>query len=172
MRLSRLHQEVNASRRKVTDAVNVLEQSGAVRSTRTGLRARDLPLEEVTSRAAEVTQAHRRTEQSRLAMMRSYAEQTGCRRQFLLGYFGEVLPRACGNCDNCIEHPERTADRALAAAEAPYPVSSQVQHATWGPGVVMSVEADRLTILFEWEGYRTLDLETVQEGDLLNPAAG
>jgi ATP-dependent DNA helicase RecQ len=34
-------------------------------------------------------------------MMRAYAETDGCRRQFLLGYFGEEMPEPCGNCDGC-----------------------------------------------------------------------
>lgn len=36
-----------------------------------------------------------------------------------------------------------------------------------GPGVVMSVEDDRLTVLFEDAGYRTLSVEAVEDNDLL-----
>ena len=39
-------------------------------------------------------------ERSRLDMMRRYAEHTGCRRSFLLSYFGQDYPGPCGNCDN------------------------------------------------------------------------
>jgi ATP-dependent DNA helicase RecQ len=35
-------------------------------------------------RRAEVAESHRKVEQSRIEMMRAYAETTGCRRQFLL----------------------------------------------------------------------------------------
>ncbi|MFP5312922.1 MAG: RecQ family zinc-binding domain-containing protein, partial [Actinomycetes bacterium] len=49
-------------------------------------------------------------------MMRAYAETDGCRRQFLLGYFGEHLPEPCGNCDGC-----------AAAAAAPAPVDAAGQ---------------------------------------------
>ena len=42
-------------------------------------------------------------ERSRIEMMRGYAETAGCRRQFLLGYFGEDLPEPCGNCDTCAD---------------------------------------------------------------------
>ncbi len=51
--------------------------------------------------AAEVAEGHRKVEQSRVEMMRGYAETTGCRRQFLLAYFGETLDEPCGNCDTC-----------------------------------------------------------------------
>ena len=37
--------------------------------------------------------------------LRAYAEADGCRRQFLLGYFGE-MSTACGNCDNCLSPPQ------------------------------------------------------------------
>jgi ATP-dependent DNA helicase RecQ len=33
-------------------------------------------------------------------------EQTQCRRQTLLNYFGESLDEPCGHCDNCIEPPQ------------------------------------------------------------------
>ena len=35
-------------------------------------------------------------------MVRGYAEHTGCRRQYILSYFGEDLPEPCGYCDNSI----------------------------------------------------------------------
>jgi ATP-dependent DNA helicase RecQ len=35
-----------------------------------------------------------------------FCEQTGCRRQTLLGYFDEALAEPCGNCDNCIDPPQ------------------------------------------------------------------
>ena len=34
-----------------------------------------------------------------------YAEVAGCRRVFLLGYFGETFAGKCGNCDNCLTPP-------------------------------------------------------------------
>ena len=40
--------------------------------------------------AIEHAEARRRLERSRLEMMRGYAETTGCRRQFVLAYFGEL----------------------------------------------------------------------------------
>ncbi len=30
-----------------------------------------------------------------------YAQTTGCRRKFILGYFGQGAGEKCGNCDNC-----------------------------------------------------------------------
>ncbi len=39
-------------------------------------------------------------------MMRRYAEHDGCRRSFLLSYFGQDYPGPCGNCDNDLAHAE------------------------------------------------------------------
>lgn len=39
-----------------------------------------------------------------------------------------------------------------------------------GAGIVMSTESDRLTVLFDQEGYRTLSLKAVRDGELLTPA--
>jgi len=36
------------------------------------------------------------------------------------------------------------------------PINSGVQHRQWGHGIVMSIEQDRLTVLFDQVGYKTL----------------
>ncbi len=48
-----------------------------------------------------------RIELQKLNSMVGYAEALTCRRQVLLGYFGERLPEPCGNCDLCTHPPER-----------------------------------------------------------------
>ena len=117
------------------------------------------------ARAHEEREARARIQQSRVEMMRAYAEARGCRRQVLLGYFGEPLDEPCGNCDRCAAGP----DEAFAAG-APFAVHSMVSHATWGPGQVMGYEGDTVTVFFEREGYKTLALELVEAGGLLTPA--
>ena len=103
-------------------------------------------------------------------MMRGYAETTDCRRQFLLGYFGEQLDEPCGNCDTC--SAGTAPDRARRKADpAPFPPETPVEHAEWGPGVVMRVEDDRLVVLFEEVGYKTLAIAAVTENDLLRARA-
>ena len=119
---------------------------------------------EAAAAARELAEHHERVDQSRVEMMRGYAETTECRRQFLLGYFGEQLEQPCGNCDNCAaglsqEQPD--------GDETPFPAQTPVQHAEWGPGVVMRVEDDRLVVLFEEVGYKTLALAAVVDNDLL-----
>ncbi|WP_281648440.1 DNA helicase RecQ [Parendozoicomonas sp. Alg238-R29] len=42
-------------------------------------------------------------ERQRLTAMLGFCEMSGCRRQALLGYFGEQREDKCGNCDLCVE---------------------------------------------------------------------
>ncbi|HSC21121.1 MAG TPA: RecQ family ATP-dependent DNA helicase, partial [Solirubrobacterales bacterium] len=104
-------------------------------------------------------------ERSRLEMMRSYAEHDGCRRDFVLSYFGEEHEPPCSNCDNCdagLVEPEADADRL-------FEIGSPVTHSEWGPGEVQRYDDNRVVVLFESVGYRTLDLELVEEKGLLGP---
>lgn len=48
----------------------------------------------------------KRIELQKLNAMVSFAEATTCRRRALLGYFGEPLADACGNCDICLDPPQ------------------------------------------------------------------
>jgi ATP-dependent DNA helicase RecQ len=169
IRLTALRRDCDASARKVTDAVNVLEQAGALTSSRRGLRGAGVPVPEAVARALQVADAHRRMERSRVEMMRGYAETNRCRRQFLLGYFGEQLHKPCGNCDNCAHGDRVRADDT--AADAPFPVNAAVRHRRWGRGTVMDVEPDRLTVLFDEEGYRTLSARAARDGKLTSSDA-
>ena len=48
-----------------------------------------------------------RIEIHKLNAMVSYAEPLTCRRRALLGYFGETMTNDCGNCDMCLNPPDR-----------------------------------------------------------------
>lgn len=48
-----------------------------------------------------------RIEIHKLNAMVAFAESGTCRRRALLGYFGEILAEDCGNCDICLNPPER-----------------------------------------------------------------
>ncbi|MEX2291382.1 MAG: ATP-dependent DNA helicase RecQ [Mycobacteriales bacterium] len=155
---------------RLAGLVNLLEQTGALQVQADGTIASvedAQPPLEAAEAAVTVADTHRKVEQSRVEMMRAYAETTGCRRQFLLAYFGETLERPCGNCDSCLAG---TAADQADAASSPYPLQSKVSHAAWGEGVVMRYEGDRIVVLFDDVGYRTLSLEAVAARGLL--AAG
>ncbi len=69
----------------------------------------------------EASDERKRLERNKLDALLGYCESTGCRRQALLGWFGEDYAGAhgggCGNCDNCLEPPE-TWDGTEAARKA------------------------------------------------------
>jgi ATP-dependent DNA helicase RecQ len=166
VRPSDLAREVELSGSQRTRAVNLLEQAGAVTTTEDGrLEYLDEQLqpEQAVEEAVEVAQTHQQLIQSRIEMMRGYAETSGCRRQFLLGYFGEQLPEPCGNCDTC----EAGTAQAKHAEDSAFPINSGVQHRQWGHGIVMSIQQDRLTVLFDQVGYKTLARSAIEKKDLL-----
>ncbi|WP_192258168.1 DNA helicase RecQ [Mesorhizobium silamurunense] len=65
---------------------------------------------------------HKRRSHGRLDTLIGYCETAQCRRQVLLGYFGEEA-QPCGNCDNCLNQ----APRADGSAEARIILSAVAQ---------------------------------------------
>lgn len=51
---------------------------------------------------SDAGQDRKRLEVRKLDAMLGYCELATCRRQTLLGYFGEAGAEPCGNCDNCV----------------------------------------------------------------------
>ena len=66
---------------------------------------------------SESADERKRVERQKLEALLAYAEATGCRRQRLLGAFGETYPEPCGHCDNCLE-PPKTWDATVPAQKA------------------------------------------------------
>jgi ATP-dependent DNA helicase RecQ len=169
IRTGELRSRLELSPTRRTRALNLLEKAGAVRTAGPGRFAYvdpGLTPRAAATRAAELAEAHQRLISSQLEMLRGYAETTGCRRQNLLGYFGEQADAECGNCDSCDSNPMAVSPPPAPGAPA-FPLNSRVRHPEWGPGVVMSTEQDRLTVLFERFGYKTLSHELVRDNDLL-----
>jgi ATP-dependent DNA helicase RecQ len=111
--------------------------------------------------SADETAREHEVEASRLEMMRRYAEHTGCRRSFLLTYFGQDYEGPCGACDN---------DRQGAATvrgDEPFPVGARVASEAWGEGTIQRYDEDQVTVLFDDHGYRDLVLSIVLEKQLL-----
>ncbi|KPX19882.1 ATP-dependent DNA helicase RecQ [Pseudomonas amygdali pv. dendropanacis] len=52
---------------------------------------------------SEGDERHKRLEQHKLDAMLALCEETRCRRQTLLAYFDEDMPKPCGHCDNCVD---------------------------------------------------------------------
>ncbi|HWR93478.1 MAG TPA: RQC domain-containing protein, partial [Desulfobacterales bacterium] len=66
---------------------------------------------------SEGDEAIKRLRGRKLEALLGYCETVACRREILLGYFGESYPAPCGNCDNCLQ-PAGTWDGTVAAQKA------------------------------------------------------
>ncbi len=166
LRAKELASSLDISPRTATALLNQLAEGGAIGLTRRGAAARaKLTSAEAADAAEEASERRERIEESRVELMRRYAETRDCRRRLLLGYFGEDLPQPCGRCDRCRAGatPEETPDESL----VPYPTGAAVEHVEWGRGSVVDVESDRVTVFFEDRGYKVLALQAVEENELL-----
>ncbi|MCA1993205.1 MAG: ATP-dependent DNA helicase [Coleofasciculus sp. S288] len=166
-----LREQTGLSQSKVATALNRLEAVGAVEMLPTGEVVASEQAPEVSEAAQEAVHAQERYQQyvrSRLEMMRGYAEVRDCRRKYLLNYFGENLDEPCGFCDNCMAGVVVEDDDA----DKPFPLNSRVVHQSWGEGLVMRYEHDKMVILFDKVGYKTVDVEFVRLRGLLKQAKG
>jgi ATP-dependent DNA helicase RecQ len=164
-----LQEETDLSQTKLTTAVSRLEEAGAVEVLPTGEVATAGDGEstgDAVRAAAEAEEKRRVFDRSRVDMMRSYAETDGCRRAFILSYFGEPFAPPCGNCDNCL------AGRGAsdAPADVPFEIGARVTHGQWGGGVVQRYDDEAVVVLFDEVGYKTLALAVLRERPLLTPA--
>ncbi|MEV5694059.1 RecQ family ATP-dependent DNA helicase [Micromonospora globbae] len=152
--------------RKLGQYLSLLEQVGAAEPRSKGRvgspRYAPTPVDAAAAALAEAERQQTVT-RSRTDMMRAFAETTGCRGQALLAYFGEQMTAVCGHCDNCHAGTSTPDDGAI----GPFPVHSQVRHPEWGPGLVLSYDEDRMTVLFDEVGYKTLSVRVVSEQELL-----
>ncbi len=157
---------------RLTSAVSRLEEAGALEVLPGGdvVASGDVHPVDAAEEAARNEEARTKIEQSRVEMIRSYAESRSCRREYLLNYFGEQIGGTCGNCDNCERRGadgERTAEDELAV---PFAADQRVVHKAWGPGLLVRADGDTITVLFDDVGYKTLSLRLLLEQDLLDAA--
>lgn len=151
-----LLEQVDVSQPKLKAALNRLEEVGVVETLPTGevaIAESEMAPDEAAAAVVEIQQQRRQWEKSRLEMMRGYAEVKDCRRKFLLNYFGEAFDAPCDCCDNCkagISVDDEHGDHH------PYPINARVMHKSWGEGVVMRHEGDKVVVLFDKVGYKTL----------------
>jgi ATP-dependent DNA helicase RecQ len=120
-------------------------------------------IDDAAEAAASAQHSRKEYERTRVEMMRGYAETSGCRREYVLSYFGEAFEPPCGNCDNC--------DAGNVSGDAgahPFAVGSRVRHHELGDGAVQRYDGDTVVVLFDEHGYRTLSVDLVVERGLLS----
>ena len=98
-------------------------------------------------------------------MMRGYAELRDCRREFLL----DVLRRAVRRRPAATATTARPGWSTDGRGERAVPGRRARRHADWGEGVVQRYERDTMIVLFDEAGYKTLAVELVERGRLLEP---
>jgi len=161
------------SESRLTSAVTRLEEAGALDVLPGGevQAAGGVHPVDAAEAAARQEESRSRIEQSRVEMIRSYAETRSCRREYLLNYFGEQLGGACGNCDNCRLNvgTDGDADADLDVI-VPFAPDQRVIHRAWGEGLLVRANGDAITVLFDDVGYKTMSLRLVVERDLLRAA--
>ena len=152
----------------------------------------DAPVPTEAARLAlDEVERHQTVQRTRIDMMRSFAESRTCRGQTLLTYFGDHVTGPCGHCDNCVAPPQLVPMKKKAVrqpsipvqkivptksfehahtsveGETPYPLHATVRHRSWGTGTVLGYEADKMTVLFNSVGYKTLSVASIRRGRLL-----
>ncbi|MBV9710226.1 MAG: RecQ family zinc-binding domain-containing protein, partial [Ktedonobacteraceae bacterium] len=171
MVLHELQERTGLSQSKLTETLNRLEEIGFTDTIPTGEvvlnKEQAFDLETVAQEVIEAHNSRREFDRSRIEMMRGYAEVGDCRREYLLNYFGEEIDDPCGFCDNC--------DAGITVEEEeenmPFPINSRVVHTSWGEGLVLRYEGDKMVVLFDDVGYKTLAVELVTERGLLVAAS-
>ena len=157
--------DVRAARRTTAALVRLVDVGAAAWEADGGVRwTGAVSVAAAVSASDAETKREDEIERSRLAMMRRYAEHTGCRRSFLLSYFGQSYRGPCGNCDN-----DRSGSTQTPSLE-PFAVGERVMSERWGEGTVQRYDGDQLTVLFDDHGYRDLLVPLVVERRLLRPA--
>jgi ATP-dependent DNA helicase RecQ len=165
-----LRDELGMQRSRIATALHRLGDAGLVDVADDGMVAPHpgADLEEGLRHAAALEEDREAFERSRVEMVRGYAEHDGCRRAFLLGYFGEAYAPPCGTCDYCEAHPDGPERHAGApGADAPFWVGEHVDHPEFGSGTVQRVDDGIITVVFDRVGYKTLSTEIVTRRHLL-----
>ena len=136
------------------DAIEI-RASGEVIADRLGADSVEQALQEQVRRRA--------FEDSRVAMISRYGElPSGCRRDFILSYFGERLDPPCDACDLCEDGHSDTSRR-----DTPFAVGTPVIHRSWGRGIVQRYGPREVSVLFDDIGYKALALDVINERDVL-----
>ncbi len=173
MRATALAEAADLSSRRATRILGALVDVGAAEATSRGFSGvGGRRPKEVAQAVRDHEDAQQRIRESRIVVMRGYAEATRCRRVALLDYFGVESPEACGACDRCdagsvdagagVEESDGVAD----APEDGLVADAAVNHEAWGAGTVVSTESDRVTVFFEDQGYKVVAREAVDRGVL------
>ena len=168
--IKELKEQTDLPASKVQAAVSRLEDVGAVKILPGGevKPAGKADPADAAEEAAREQEAYRQYRLGRVELMKDFAESRDCRRRYLLNYFGEEGSQPCGYCDNCDagvvtrSAPERKTD-----ADHPFALKCRVQHKKYGQGVVMRYNGDKVEVLVDEAGPKSLVTEFVIDHELM-----
>jgi ATP-dependent DNA helicase RecQ len=175
--LDEIASAADVPRRKTRIVLTLLKRHGMVREHRGGVWER--LAEDVTranlSHELRDYEERRQLDRRKLDAMIRYCRTAQCRTRMLGEYFGEPLPNdfECGHCDNDAELADTRADRVDAdfprsyrSNGAPHARSAlevadlepgeEAAHETFGKGIVLALDGDRVEIDFGGHGIRTV----------------
>lgn len=117
----------NTNRRELGSCIRVLAQAGTVNIEGKPPEALvTVHSRSISSAALEPARIARERELVRLKRMQAYAYHTGCRRAFVMDYFGQSFARRdCAGCDNCTNWKHGQIDGRRC------PPPSRAVHADW-----------------------------------------
>jgi len=156
---------------KVAQALNRLEEVGAVKILPGGEvkpTTKQLDVEGAAEEAAREHEAYRQYRIGRVQLMKDYAETRDCRRRYILNYFAEPYPQPCAHCDNCDAGTVEKVEEE--ESDLPFPIKSRVKHKKFGDGVVMRYDGDKVVVQFDTEGEKSMVTKVVLENRLMDVA--
>ena len=109
---------------------------------------------------------------ARVDAMEQFATTGRCRRSFILDYFGQPDAEPCGVCDNCVtgKSTESREKRKEADNSLPFRLGSIVDHRSLGRGQVQRYEGDKVVVLFESAGLKSIVVDFAIKNGLMKPA--
>ena len=147
---------------KLSSALEALEKAGFIERNHHGeitAVESDADVDSAVTQAMTQQSRRKQFEQSRLQMVRRYAETETCRRKYVLSYFGESFGQDCGYCDRCDEATPK--DSGGRDDLKPFPIGGEIIHTNFGIGQVLGYEDDTVTVLFRTVGYKKFVTEMI-----------
>ena len=123
--------------------------------------------EDAVERAHGLHERDQSLSRSARQMLAQYLDTSSCRWRFIASYFGADIDGDCGRCDVCERSGHAEAHPSEADPAHGFRTGQEVRHRSFGEGIVEGVDGDRLTVVFDEVGHRSLSAKVLADNDLL-----